>query len=284
MVIGFGVIEGIDLSRNDDNRLKALAEVVSIDAWHDELSPDNCKVDLYADVVFSTGRLGGEAASQVRFRLSVKRAELVLIIPELEPFKVEKPSVARLDQGMKLKHSVSQATSVKESLSGGMKIGAGTKGATASANVGAEAKRERKRNETLVGSREVASIKATYRLHNADNSSCWTFEPGIGPILEGRPWDPSSTPLLKLVDTRQDRSNSIPPTARFEIRCRREDFEITDIHLKDETFMWRRGKKIRMKAAEAYIRNQLAEAGLTAGDLKEPFAIIKLGQIVVSNG
>jgi hypothetical protein len=80
---------------NTDNRKRAFADVVTIDAWHNEFN-DECKTaDLHADVVFGTARLGGEAASQVRFRLSIKRAEIVVIVPELEPLSVAKTSVSR---------------------------------------------------------------------------------------------------------------------------------------------------------------------------------------------
>jgi hypothetical protein len=83
------------MSRNADNRRRAFADVVSIDAWHAAFGAKRPRVDLHADVVFGTARVGGEVESPVRFRLSVKRAEVVVIIPDSEPVSVDPKSVAR---------------------------------------------------------------------------------------------------------------------------------------------------------------------------------------------
>lgn len=42
--------------------------VVSIDVGHESLAPDKMPVSLHADAVFGATRVGGEAASRVRFR------------------------------------------------------------------------------------------------------------------------------------------------------------------------------------------------------------------------
>lgn len=81
------------MRRNYDNRKRALADVVTIEPWHDDFGKP--RVNLHADVVFGTARLGGEAESPVRFRLSVKRAEVTVIVPESEPVSVDKLSVSR---------------------------------------------------------------------------------------------------------------------------------------------------------------------------------------------
>ena len=80
---------------NSDNRKRAFADVVTIDAWHDSFLEDHAKVDLHVDVVFGTARVGGETEAPVRFRLSVKQAEVIVIIPDLEPVTVDRISVSR---------------------------------------------------------------------------------------------------------------------------------------------------------------------------------------------
>src|SRR5205823_1663756 len=80
---------------NSSNRRRAFAEIVSLDAWHEPFSEASSKVDLHADVVFETARVGGEDDSPVRFRLSMRRAEVVIVIPEWEPVGVDKASVSR---------------------------------------------------------------------------------------------------------------------------------------------------------------------------------------------
>jgi hypothetical protein len=96
------------------------------------------------------------------------------------------------------------------------------------------------------------------------------------------------SPLLKLVDQRTNREKGIAPSVRLEIRCLREDLKIEDIEIKNsglwEKLVNREGSKNRLKAAEAYIKNQLEEAGLEAGDLSDKFAKITLGEVIANNG
>ncbi len=83
------------MSNSSENRKRAFADVVTIDAWHDTFSESVSTVDLHADVVFGTARVGGDAQSPVRFRLSVRRAEIIVIIPDSEPVSVDRKSVSR---------------------------------------------------------------------------------------------------------------------------------------------------------------------------------------------
>jgi hypothetical protein len=273
---------------NYTNQQKAFTDVVSIDAWHEKLSSLTPRVDLHADVVFRTARVGGEAESQVRFRLSVKRAELILIIPELERFAVDKRFVARFGKVKSMTQSFTQTTKVVGRVDADAKAAVGL--STMSASVGAKARAnlQRSSEKKLKASEKRTSISVTYRFDNAENNNCWTLEPGIGSVLEGRPWDAAKSPIVKLVDQRVDRERGIEPTVRLEIRCLREDLEITDLELKN-TGLWeelkeRVGGKNRLKAAEAYIRNRLEEAGLDAGDMSDRFVKITLVDVFANNG
>jgi hypothetical protein len=53
------------------------------------------RLDLHADIVFGKGRVGGDTESPVRFRLSLRRAEIVVVVPPLEPISIDKKSVSR---------------------------------------------------------------------------------------------------------------------------------------------------------------------------------------------
>ena len=82
------------MAKNVSNRKRAFADTVSIDAWTGNFA-NGKNVSFHADVVFGTARVGGEEDSPVRFRLSVKRAEVVLVIPDFEPVKVDPKTVFR---------------------------------------------------------------------------------------------------------------------------------------------------------------------------------------------
>lgn len=105
------------------NRRRTFADVVAIDAWHETFSGAR-RVSLHADVVFGTARVGGEMQSKVRFRLSVQRAELVLVTPESEPVSVDIESVSR-DGGPikgKWKETIKNAADARASAKAGFSI------------------------------------------------------------------------------------------------------------------------------------------------------------------
>ena len=86
---------GLHMNNISNTRKQAFADVVSIEAWHEKFSDDCAVVDLYAHVVFGEAPVGGEEASPVRFRLSVRRAEVVVVvIPETEQLSVDRNSVS----------------------------------------------------------------------------------------------------------------------------------------------------------------------------------------------
>ena len=271
------------MSDNSENRRRALAEVVSVDAWHDEFSQKASKVDLHVDVVFDTGRVGGEEESPVRFRLNVKQADVVVVIPELEPVFVEKKSVSRdtpqLQGQMTETIERTARGNVKGSVAGS--ISPTGLNAAAATEIGAEA--------SVAASNKV-EVTATLRLMVVTQSMTpdgyyrWSLRPSKGSVLRGRPWDAEQAPRLKIVDQRKDREKGIPPTVRVEIRCRREDLEITEINVKNETIFEvakrRAGFRNRLAAAEAYIRDRLVREGLTIRNFDDSFGELTLANII----
>ena len=217
---------------SDNNRRRALAEVVSIDAWHDEFTSTTLKVALHVDVVFETGRIGGETESPVRFRLNVKQADVVVVIPESEPLKVEKKSVSR------------DAPQILGGIAETIEL-------------------------ATDASIEATDISAALRLISVTQSNTpdgqyrWSLRPCQGKVLEGRPWNANESPRLQIIDQRKDPRKGIPPTLRAEVRCRREDLLITEITLKDSSILEKAKNKIgfrnRFAAAEAYIRDRLCK-------------------------
>src|SRR5262245_5361428 len=118
------------------NRKRVFADVVSIDAWHPGFSARAPTVDLHADVVFRVARVGGEIESPIRFRLGLKRAELVLIIPPNEPVGIVKRTVAR-DQSLqkgKLKRSIKSKEGTRAGIRGKAKFHNLTPGFTVEAD------------------------------------------------------------------------------------------------------------------------------------------------------
>ena len=83
------------MSLNSDNHQRIFAEVVSVQAWHDSFDSKVSKADLSVDVVFGEARIGGEVVSPIRFKLELRRADLIVVIPETEPVSVDLSSLSR---------------------------------------------------------------------------------------------------------------------------------------------------------------------------------------------
>ena len=261
--------------KNFDNRRRAFADVVTIDAWHSEFGEYAQTVDLHADIVFGTSRVGGEEEAPVRFRLSVRRAEVVLIIPESEPVSVDRTTVSRdapesqghLTETLERSTRASAKAKIAGSVSSSGVIGSAEAEAGAEAVILATTKMETSGTVQFMLVTQSKTAEGHYR---------WTVTPRHSRTLDGRPWDGAKQPRLKLIDKRSDRSKGIPPTVRFEVRCRREDLVIEDLEIKNE-LLWDRlkaktGFTNRLAAAESYIRDRLAEEGFAATQIDEKFA------------
>ena len=252
------------MSNYQINRRRILGEVVSLDAWHDEFDDNVSRVNLHVDVVFETGRIGGEKEAPVRFRLNVKQADVVVVIPESEPVIIDKKSVSRDSpqyQGQMTKTFEQSARgNVKGSI--GASVSPGGVSASVSAETGGEASIASSKKIEVTATLQLMLVTQTI---TSDGHYCWSLRPSDGSVLVGRPWDPMQAPRLKIIDQRKHRAKGIPPTVRVEVRCRREDLDVTDIVVKDET-IWeavkrRAGFRNREAAAAAYIRDRLVKEG-----------------------
>lgn len=265
------------------NSKRIFSEVLSLEAWQAPTDQVGL-LSLHADVVFKQGRIGGENESKIRFRLGIKRAELIVVIPEVEPVKAVRTSISRdtfTVEGIK-----STKLTFDSSLSGssnlGLEIGEGRLGgkaqitAAASANMKTERSYEQK---SVLQNMEVVQSRTP------DDDCKWDMISGIGEILLGRPWNGATEPRMVLRDTRADPTKGIPPVVNIIVRCLREDLDIDRIEIKDEDVWSLVSAKIGLRnniiAAEAYIRNRLAGEGLGDRDISDPYCSINLAYVPV---
>lgn len=265
------------MSKN--NRRKAFADVVTIDAWHNAFNGAQARVDLHADVVFGTARLGGEVEAPVRFRLSVKRAEVVVIIPDSEPLSVDPTSVAREvpEQQGRLTEVFESATSANAK--GNASVGFSSNGIKVATGGEVGVQGHISTNKKIEVSADVHFMTITSS-KTADGDYRWIIQPSTTNTLDGRPWDATKQPRLMLIDRRNDRTKGIPPTVRVEVRCLREDLIIEDLEIKNEG-AWeaakrRVGFKNRFAAAVSYIRDRLVDEGLEARNIDDIFGQVTL--------
>jgi hypothetical protein len=165
------------------------ADVVTIDAWHPAFSADTAVVDLHADVVFRVARLGAESDSPLRFRLGLKRAEVVAIIPPNEPIRILKDGVAR-DQSIskgRLRRNIDTIEKEQAGLTGIAKVS--TKAVQAGLSAEGSLNYELTKKSHFESEQTVRLILVT-QTKDAEGNYRWELEPASGQVLEGRGWEP----------------------------------------------------------------------------------------------
>lgn len=219
------------MAKQSNNRLKAFADLVSVDAWHDTFKGRRRDANLYADVVFGTARVGQEQDAEVTFRLSIARAEVVIVVPDNEPIRVDPRSVKRDDPFPNVKRTHTVETKTAETVAGQAKIALGAK-PSASLNASTQASSDVSNTEKLVITSTAAPVRVTLST-TADGFYRWTCSPLSDSKLEGRGWDAATEPRLRLIDGRVSSSQTIAPAVRIEVGCLREDLVIEDLELKE---------------------------------------------------
>jgi len=105
-----------------DNNPRVFAETISIDAWRSPFEGTKGEADLHVDVVFSEkGRVGGGEAP-VRFRLSLKRAEIHVVRDNENIIEINRSSVLRATQPIpgKAHHSTKKEARLAGALDGSL--------------------------------------------------------------------------------------------------------------------------------------------------------------------
>lgn len=252
----------------DQNRKRGLSDVAAVEAWHADFESGCRTAALYIDVVFQTGRLGGNPKDRVRFKLGLKRAEIIVVIPKGEPARVDVRSVVR-DSPTGSGEVIQKTSSARRTALGGH-LGAnlGIRPKLAG-SMGLEAATSGEREQNVQITETISHIKVVH-MKNDDQMHRWLVKPTISATLDGRPWD-SKNARLELVDTRHLPTRAMAASIRVDIQCMIEDLEITDISLKDQN-LWRNmvegpNHRNKIAAAEAYIRNRLYRDGLIKEEL-----------------
>ena len=269
------------MATNLSNRRRAFADVVSIDAWTGDFA-NGTEVSFHADVVFGTARVGGEPESPVRFRLSVRRAEVILVISDVEPVKVDPKTVYRGTPEPEVKVTASEERSTSASAKGEIDMTLSSAGMDGKLTIGAGGQTSISANQKMEMASSVHSMNVK-QSKNEEGYYRWEIRSTDQKALDGRPWN-SSEPTARLVDQRSKGSISIPPSVCVEVRCRREDLIIDDLMLKDENLMsklqGKAGFKNRRAAAISYIRDELLKEGLYVGNIEDAFGQLTLGSAI----
>lgn len=263
--------------RRRDNNPRAFSETVSINAWRSVYDGSSGIADLHIDVVFAEGRVGGEKDSPVRFRLSLKQAEVHVIgdVGDIITFPAKDVARAPLNS-LSVRKKQTKATNTELTGKGSISSKKLDVEFGASGKITSEAA-----TEVL---QEVEVNALTFRHMKTESGYCWVITPANGDVLDGQPWEPAVR-RMTLKDTAHPRKVGEPPEPRIELRCRREDLYIEDIQFKDRSKkFWGDLSKAKKLAVEQYIKDELMKVGFECDDLSDPFAQIILADVIPEEG
>lgn len=268
---------------NGRNRNNVLAEAVSLEMW--SVAADSHPFyNLHADVVFQPGDVGSkEETSDVIFKLEIKKAELVLNVPD-EDRCVSIPNSVSRDTPSSVGTITSRATSDLNASVGAMaKVGSAL--SVPELSFGLSGERTLSEQREVVEVKELKTIDVLQSL-DRDRNYVWVMTPSSRVYLTGRPWDAKATPRLMLKDKRATR-RGLGPDVTMSLMCKRSDIIITDIRLKKKRWLFpmpivaNKNKKI---AAEAYIKNALLSQSVDDADYINEHCLIELASDTISIG
>ena len=257
------------------NNPRVFAQTISIDAWRTQFDGERAEADLHIDVVFSEGRVGGKTEDDyapVRFRLSLKRAEVHVIRDSIGVIDIPPSSIARTPQPSGTETVVEKK---KKHLSGKGKAAASSSALSASGEVEGCASTEM--TKCLETSSDATLMKVSHR--KTERGYAFVIAPKSSDRLDGVPWD-ADAPRMKLRDTKADRKRGEPPEILIEIHCLREDLIIEDVQFTDDDVqLWERLTRNRQVVVEQYIKDELLRMGLPCGNLSDPFARLVMADV-----
>lgn len=259
-----------------ENNPRVFARTITLDAWRSPFDGKRGEADLHIDLVFGErGRVGGVGAP-VRFRLSLRRAEIHILRDSENIIEINRNSVRRnsIPEPTKKRKIIKKDSMTQIQVKGDVSL----TGINASA--GAKARGRVAVTETLTESRLDPALHVTH--WPTENGYSFRIETQSNSALIGSPWNAKDS-VMKLQDKNYNRNRGESPEIRIEIRCLREDFIIEDIEFTDSRFpSWAALTRSKQVAVEQYIRDELARAGFDCGDLSEPFTEIVLADAVPS--
>ena len=266
------------VSAGGGNRKRVFENVVSIEAWHSKFDSQTRSATVHVDISFLRARLGEEPESPVRFDVALKRAEIVFIIPATEPLKVIQSSVKRESPRSGravVAESVTKSGTVRGQLGLNM-----TAPQNLAASVSAEAQAQASSERAVRIEQEAKGIEWAQAKDGAGNYK-WSVWPGIGHDLLGKVWNAVTDPILTVLHPSEEIS-VIRPVCRIELRCKRDDISITNLHSKKGIFQ---GSLFDNKkaAAEAFIRKALSNRNLQVIHFEDPYGDVTLADIYVDD-
>jgi len=267
----------------DHNTQRALADVISVIAWHKPLNGSTPTAELHVTVTFGETVIGEEDGSPVTFGLSLKEAEIVVIlgndnqvVPDYNTLDTTDPQTVKLEET----NSRDRAGGVEGKLSLNPR--------KLSSSVSAYLTGKTSSKKSLTKIYEAGEISALHAKTH-DGHLCWRLKSPTGEHLIGPVWKAAKEPRFTMIDKRsekqiaKDNENGFTPEVRIEVRCRRHHINIIDPKIKDKSKMPRISHSAfdkNLAAAESFLRDKLMEVGLRVAGSQGNYTEVTFADVI----
>lgn len=263
------------------NNERIVQNLISLEAWHIPLE-FNSKSPLHVALSFSDARYSGDADTPIEFRVQLRRATLVIMCDEnikvpLSTRVREHPSRKRT-----VKSSAGAGATLRHAEDRSLELSGGAENALPKFNATKSLHQSQSIDQSADTRHEVEEeITQTIQMiyQSAQTEHRWECKPIYGKTLQGSAHGGASH-LLELQPT--VRKNLADLGIRVLVRCKAEDFDISDISLKPSFMEKFRGPDIdrRLRMAKEVIKQKLAEAELGDVSLDTNFSDVVLADIM----
>lgn len=268
--------EMLPVVHQNGNRSVFFSELIGLEVWSSAKNDGNI-YSFHVDIAFKKGRLGGDSDCGVTFDLTLKAAELVVVVPETEPLEVLSNFTTRygLPSEVTRKSVFKRADGAEATLSAARSFGLDTLKLTTQSNAAVSAR------HTLEQEIEIFEKTGAIAVHHSpsgNGSNTWSFESIANDHLIGKPWDAVREPRLSVRNCASSGGASLAPCISVSVRCKKEDLIIKNIQVDDQpigVFARMFGNNHQL-AAESYIRNKLAAMGLPMGVSQNRYSEVNL--------
>lgn len=265
-----------------NNRRRVLAELVSIDAWHEPFHISQGSYGVHVELSFHEARLGSDdPESPVTFRACLRRALLIVSIES--PLRIDRASIARSIPIKQAEHTKILRAKNQVRSEVGMKTSIEPRKLAAAVGFSASIESDVSREDEIRFVQTLPETIVTARPQDGMRYR-WDMEPSLSDHLSGQPWDPIEAPRMKVI---LPKTIGIDPAIKVEIRCAREDLVISDIELKDKSMWSQLESRVRGDLSDAtavqHLKNLLIGADLEPGDIDNRFHEIILADLFAAD-
>lgn len=263
-----------------NNQRRFLAEVLTIDAWHDPIDAGNSTTKVHVELSFKRGRLGGgDHEFPFTFNLALKRA--VLTVKLEQPLELDRNTVAR--QIPSTQAELTRITAARQTAKSSVGISGKVNPAAMVAALGAEFSRkgEHSKEDELRLIQQTPRIIAVPRPYGA-HEYAWELIPGFEETLEGQPWNPVDEPRFALKNKNLD--SRLERVIKVFVSCKVADIEISDLQLKKDSTAEKLKElafnRMNEAAAIQHLKLTLRDMNLVAGSTDDRFAELVIADIL----